>query len=151
MLLIKWIIVKGECEINIFHFYGGKTLFSFRSFLVVTLYFIFLLLFLFVIVVQVQLFPFPPPTALPCPTNPHLPLSILPPFGLSVSPLYMVLDDPSPAFPCPPLPSGSCQFVLYFNVSGSILLVYLFCWLGSTKSSFLFKKHLSRFSLICGI
>ena len=31
-----------------------------------------------------------------------------------------------------PVPSGSCQFVLYFHVSGSILLVCLFCWLGST-------------------
>ena len=30
------------------------------------------------------------------------------------------------------LPSGHCQFVLYFQVSGSILLICLFCWLGST-------------------
>ena len=31
-----------------------------------------------------------------------------------------------------PLPSGYCQFVPYFNVSGSILLICLFCRLGST-------------------
>ena len=30
------------------------------------------------------------------------------------------------------LPSGHCLFVLYFNVSGYILLPWLFCWLGST-------------------
>ena len=28
-----------------------------------------------------------------------------------------------------PLPSSHCQFVLYFHVSGSILLTFLFCWL----------------------
>ena len=28
--------------------------------------------------------------------------------------------------------SGYCQFVLYFNVSGSFLLICLFFWLGST-------------------
>ena len=27
---------------------------------------------------------------------------------------------------------GHCQFVLYFHVSSSILLICLFCWLGST-------------------
>ena len=37
----------------------------------------------------------------------------------------------SPVTPFP-LPSGHCQFVLYFHVSGSNLLAYLFCWLGST-------------------
>ena len=37
----------------------------------------------------------------------------------------------SPLFPSP-LPSAYCQFVLYFHVSGSILLACLFCWLGST-------------------
>ena len=42
---------------------------------------------------------------------------------------------PSLFFPLLPpslLPSGHCQFVLYFHVSGSILLICLFCWLGST-------------------
>ena len=34
--------------------------------------------------------------------------------------------------PIIPLPSGYCQFVLYFNVSCYILLACLFCWLGST-------------------
>ena len=45
----------------------------------------------------------------------------------------MFLNDPSPYFPCypPHAPFGYCQFVLYFNVSGYILLACLFHWLGS--------------------
>ena len=42
---------------------------------------------------------------------------------------------PSPYFPLllsSPFSSGHCQFVLYFHVSGSILLICLFSWLGST-------------------
>ena len=42
---------------------------------------------------------------------------------------------PFPFFPLlstSPLFSGKCQLVLYFQVSGSILLICLFCWLGST-------------------
>ena len=31
-----------------------------------------------------------------------------------------------------PIHPGYCQFVLYFHVSGYILLACLFCWLGST-------------------
>ena len=39
-----------------------------------------------------------------------------------------------------PLPSGYCQFVLYFNVSGYVLLACFFCWLASTYSlHFTFK------------
>ena len=49
-----------------------------------------------------------------------------------------------------PLPSGYCQFVLYFNVSGYILLACLFCWLGSTyrwdHKVFVFH-HLAYFSM----
>ena len=43
----------------------------------------------------------------------------------------MTLPLLSPVIPLP-YPSGYCQFVLYFNVSGNILLTCLFCWLGST-------------------
>ena len=49
----------------------------------------------------------------------------------------MFLDDPSPFFfPLflSPLLSGYCQFVLYFQVSDSILLIWLFCCLSSTYS-----------------
>ena len=66
------------------------------------------------------------------PTTPHLPSVILPPFGFVHVPLYMFLDDPSP-FSRYPLPSPLWLLsVLYFNVSGYILLPCLFCWLGST-------------------
>ena len=53
---------------------------------------------------------------------------------LSMCPSYMFLKT-LPPFPCiipSHLPSGYCQFVLNFNVSGYILLACLFCWLGST-------------------
>ena len=72
-------------------------------------------IFSFFIIVQVQLSPFPPTTPL-CPTHPHLPPSILSPLTLSMCPLYMFLDDPSP-ISLSPLLSGYCQFILYFNVS----------------------------------
>ena len=57
-----------------------------------------------------------------------------PPLALSMCPLYMFLDDPSPYSPVilSHLPSGYCQIVLYFNVSSYILPACLFCWLGST-------------------
>ena len=69
----------------------------------------------------------PPPTFNPSP----------PSIALSMGPLYMFLDDPSPSFPVIPSPthSGYCQFVLYFHVSGSILLACVFWWLVSTYRS----------------
>ena len=83
-----------------------------------------LILFILFIVVQVQLSPFSPIT----PPTPSNPTSC--PLALSMGPLYMFLDDPSPSFPLfsllPLLPSGYCKFVLYFNVSGSILLICCF-------------------------
>ena len=68
------------------------------------------------------------PTTAPHPTHPCLPPLNLPPLALSMCPLYMFLDGPLPTFPHypSPLPSGYCQFVLYFNVSGYILLASLF-------------------------
>ena len=82
------------------------------------------------IVVQVQLSPF-----FPCPTHPHLQLSILSLFDFVHGFFIHVPWLPFPFFPCYPLPSspGYCQFVLYFNVSGYILLPCLFC---------LFRFHL---------
>ena len=68
-------------------------------------------------------------------THPQLPPSVLPPLTLSMGPLYcslMNLPLLSPHYSPPRLPSGHCQFVLYFTVSGSILLACLFCKLGST-------------------
>ena len=80
----------------------------------------------------------------------HLQLSqfflIAVPYPPSVSPhpvvhyhgyfIHVPWLDPSPSFPyyssSPPLPCGHCQFVPYFFTSGSILLVCLFCSLGSS-------------------
>ena len=77
-----------------------------------------------------------PPTILPHPTHPHLKNSVLSP-----SPCWlcswvlhtcslMTLPLLSPVVPLPP-PLWLLS-VLYFNVSGYILLAYLFCWLDST-------------------
>ena len=73
----------------------------------------------------------------PLPPTPAIPTSspwCYPPLALSKSPLYMFLDKPSPFSPnvLSHFPSGYCQFVLYFTVSGSILLLWFFCCLGST-------------------
>ena len=57
----------------------------------------------FVVVVQVQLSQLPPHYS-PQPTHPDLSPSILSPLALSMGPLYMFLDDPSPIFPIIPLP-----------------------------------------------
>ena len=59
---------------------------------------------------------------------------ILPHFGFAHVSFIHVPENPSLSpHNCPlPLPSGYCQFGLYFNVSGYILLACLFCWLGST-------------------
>ena len=54
--------------------------------------------------------------------------------ALSMSPLHMFLDDPSPVFPhYPPVPSPlvTVSLFFYYNVSGYILLACLFCFLGS--------------------
>ena len=70
----------------------------------------------------------------PSPLSPTPP-SVLSPFGFVHGSLILVRWWPFPFF-APlspsPLPSGHCQFVLYFNVSGSTLLACLFCSLGST-------------------
>ena len=92
----------------------------------------FFLIFIFkkiFIVVQVQLSPFShhhfpplhPPHLPPSILSTHLSLSM----GLCTCSL-MTLSVLSPVIPSY-LPSGYCQFVLYFNVSGYILLACLFC------------------------
>ena len=92
-------------------------------------YYIFLLLF------KYSCLHFPPPLPQPHPSPSH-PLSYAP-LALSMCPLCMLFAELSPFLPHYPLPlsSGYCQFVLNFNVSGYILLVCLFCWLGSTYRS----------------
>ena len=65
----------------------------------------------------------------PFPSYPYLPSSILPPFGFVHVSFIRVPSQPlhfSPTLSLSPLPSGYCQGVLYFNVSGCILLACLF-------------------------
>ena len=78
---------------------------------------------------------FPPPLL---PPSPPIPTSHPWSYPIWFCPwvLYMcslkTLPLFSPIIPFFPLPSGQCQFILYLNVSSSILIVCLFCWLGST-------------------
>ena len=76
-----------------------------------------------------------PPLLSPALPTPHLLLSI-PPCPRCLCPWVFYTCSftwPFPFFsPLSPIPSGHCQFVLYFNVSVSILLTCLFCWLGPT-------------------
>ena len=97
----------------------------------------FLFIYLFILLNKYSCLHSPPPT-LPCPTHPHLSPSILSLFGfVHVSfihvPWWPLLLPWWPFHPVIPshLSSGYCQLVLYFNVSGYILLACLFCWLGS--------------------
>ena len=74
-------------------------------------------------------------TALPCPAHPPLPQSIPTLLSMSMGHLSLFLDYTLPFLSLrtpPPLSSGGCQSVLYFHASGSMLLIYLFCSLGST-------------------
>ena len=73
-----------------------------------------------------------PPLLSPALPTPNLPVSILP-ASLPIvfvhgSFIQVPWIDPSPSFPCypPALPSGYCEFVLYFSVSGSLLLTFCF-------------------------
>ena len=88
--------------------------------------------FFFFTVVQVQLSPFShhhfplPHTSLPPSLNP-------PTHWLCPWVLYTCSWVALPHFSqlSSSLHSGCCQFALYFNISGYILLACLFCWLGS--------------------
>ena len=89
--------------------------------------------FVVVVVVQVQLSLFLPHQG----TLPHTtPPLTLKPISFSFGHVSFI-HVPWWTFPyflplsLSPLPSGYCQFVLYFNVSGYILLTSLFGWLGS--------------------
>ena len=76
-----------------------------------------------------------PTTTIPGPTHPHLPPSILLPFGFVHGSFKHVPWQPfSFILPLSPttVHSGYYQFVLYFSVYGGISLACLFCWLGST-------------------
>ena len=84
----------------------------------------YLFIYLFLLLFKYSCVPFPA-TIFTIPPTPHLPLSILPTFGFVHGSFVHVPWCPFPFFPLLllyALPSGSCQFVLYFNVS----LVFFF-------------------------
>ena len=71
-------------------------------------------------------------TPLPHPNQTHLP-PLLPPSGLVLStcPLQQFLKTLLPTV-LSAIPSGYCQIILNFNVSGYILCAFFFCWLCSS-------------------
>ena len=105
--------------------------------------------FIYFIVVPVQLSPFSPHHPPFSPPSPPPTLELNPFCFVHVSfihvswwpfPYYSLLS-------LSPLLSGYYRFVLYFNVSGCILLACLFCWLGSTyrwDHMVLFLKFITR-------
>ena len=68
------------------------------------------------------------PTTTSPATHPQVPLPILPPFGLSMGPLYMFLDS-FPYFPLylPPLSPLVTAGLFFISVSGYILHACLLC------------------------
>ena len=62
----------------------------------------------------------------PQPNPPPSPASTLPLGFVHVS-FIVVPENPPPFIISSPLPSGYCQIVLNFNVSGYILLAFFFC------------------------
>ena len=92
-------------------------------------YMVFVVFLIYFSVVQVQLSPCSP-HHFPYPTDPHFsPLILSLTFGFVHGAFIHVPQNSSPFsthYPLPP-PSGYCQFVLNFNVSGYILLACLFC------------------------
>ena len=95
-----------------------------------------------------------------CPNFPSLPSSVLPhpllpqfiPTLLSMSTghSHMFFDYSLPLFSTAPPSSGSCQSVLCFQVSGSVLFISLFCSLDSSYKWYhmVFVFHSLAYSLI---
>ena len=65
-------------------------------------------------------------TMVPHPTHPYLPPSNLPPLILSMGPLDMFLDGPSPIFPHYPSPCSPLVTVSLFSIS---MFLVIFCLL----------------------
>ena len=108
----------------------NKNTWGLLLFISIFLPFQFLFIFIFLLLFKNSCLHSPQTTPHTSPTPTSHPRSY-PPLVLSMGPLYMFLHNPSPSFlPLPSshtLPSSYCQFVLYFNVSGYILLTCLFC------------------------
>ena len=81
-----------------------------------------------VLLFKYSFLPFPP-TPLPNPSHPHLPALIPSGLGFGHVSFIVASENLSPYSPIIPsyFPSGYCQIVLNFNVSGYILLACFFC------------------------
>ena len=102
----------------------------FKSLLGICLFILFYFIFIFLLF-KYSCLHFPP-TIPPHPSHLHLPPLILPaPLGFVHVSFIDVPENPSPFshhYPLPPSPSGYCQFVLNFNVSG-YFYKYFFLWM----------------------
>ena len=83
------------------------------------------------------------PSTIPAPSQIHLP-PVLPPLPLGFVHLSFIVvsENLTPIIPSQ-FPSGYCQFVLNFNVSGYILLACLFCQLGPVKGGIIWYLSLT--------
>ena len=68
-----------------------------------------------------------PPTTPPNPRHPHLPPSIVPPFGVAHVSFIHVPDNPSPPFPPLSPPTSPLATVSLFLISMSLVIVCLLC------------------------
>ena len=113
---------------------SSQSLYLFRFYIIFSSYLTFLINFFFFFNLLLfsdscpTFFPLPHPTPFSCsPTVNH------PGLSMPTSPLFMFLCLTLPLLsPIIPLLPVTHSFFLYFIVSGSILLISLFCWLGST-------------------
>ena len=66
------------------------------------------------------------PTTAPCPTHPNLPPSNIPPLALSMCPLPIFLDRPSPIFPHYPSPPSPPGTISLFSIPVFLVILCLF-------------------------
>ena len=90
---------------------------------------LFICLFLFVLLFKCSCLHFTP-TTVPCSSDPHLPPSILTPFGCVLGSFIRFLDAPSPSFPLyPPSPSPLVTVSLFFISVSLVIFCLLVCLL----------------------
>ena len=118
--IVSYIICRAQCKMKTWSpesKSGNKVVFIFLISFIIFLFF-------YCLTTVISIFTTPIPTPHPQTS----PLLLCPCVFYTCSLMALPLLTP-----IIPLPSGYCQFVLYLNVSGCILLACLFCWLGMSK------------------